>query len=130
MGKAERIRSQTARQRIAAQQAAARKAEQRRRALIAGAAGKIPFIDVGGADVDSGAQYPPSVLGSLPTTDPSHFSLTWAQIASDIRNASSPAAESVLGAANRITAAICKLTHGQPGSVCQSTAVTSVSGSI
>lgn len=42
----------------------------------------------------------------------------------------SPVAESVPGAANRVTAAVCKLTHGQPGSVCPSAAVTSVSGSI
>lgn len=98
--------------------------------VSASAAGKIPFIDFGGAYVDSGAQYQPSVLGSLPTEDPSHFGLTWAEIAADIRNPSSPVAKSVLGAANRITAAVCKLTHGQPGNVCQSTAVTSVSGSI
>jgi hypothetical protein len=94
------------------------------------AAGKIPFIDFGGAYVDSGAQYAPSVLGSLINEDPSHFGLTWAQIATDIRNPASPVSQAVLGAANRITAAICKLTHGQPGNVCQSTAVTSVSSKI
>ena len=94
------------------------------------AAGKIPFIDFGGAYLDSGAQYVPSVLGTTVNTDPTHFGLTWAQIAADIRNPASPVAQAVLGAANRITAAICKLTHGQPGNVCQSTAVTSVSRSI
>ena len=119
MGKAERNRAQSVRARIAAQQAAARKAEQRRRALI-----------FGGAYVDSGAQYQPSVLGSTASVDPSHFGLTWAQIATDIRNPGSPVSQAVLGAANRITAAICKLTHGQPGSVCQSAAVTSVSSKI
>ncbi|HTZ92509.1 MAG TPA: DUF929 family protein [Streptosporangiaceae bacterium] len=94
------------------------------------AAGKIPFIDFGGAYVDSGAQYVPSVLGTTPVEDPSHFGLTWAQIAQDLRNPSSPVAQAVLGAANRITAAVCKLTHGQPGNVCQSAAVTSVSSNI
>ena len=94
------------------------------------AAGKIPFIDFGGAYVDSGAQYVPSMLGSTPSVDPSHFGLTWAQIAQDIRNPGSPVAQAVLGAANHITAAVCKLTHGQPGDVCQSAAVTSVSSKI
>lgn len=94
------------------------------------AAGKIPFIDFGGSYLDAGAQYSPSVLGSLPNTDPSHFGLTWAQIAADLQQPSNPVAQSVLGAANRITAALCKLTNGQPGNVCQSTAVTSVSSKI
>jgi hypothetical protein len=91
------------------------------------AAGKIPFIDFGGEYVDSGAQYLPSVLGTTGAEDPSHFRLTWAQIAADLRDPNSPVAQAVLGAANHITAAICKLTRGQPGNVCQSTAVTSVS---
>jgi hypothetical protein len=94
------------------------------------AAGKIPFIDFGGAYLDAGAQYSPSVLGSLPNIDPSHFGLTWAHIANDLQQPGSPVAQSVLGAANRITAAVCKLTHGQPGNVCQSAAVTSVSSNI
>ena len=46
------------------------------------------------------------------------------------RNPASPVAQAVLGAANRVTAAVCRLTHGQPGNVCQSTAVTSVSSKI
>jgi len=33
------------------------------------------------------------------------------------------------GAANVITAAICTLTHGQPGSVCQSSGVKAAAGS-
>ena len=36
---------------------------------------------------------------------------------------SSPVAQSVLGAANRITAGLCTLTGGQPGSVCTSPGV-------
>jgi hypothetical protein len=94
------------------------------------AAGKIPFIDFGGAYVDSGAQYLPSVLGTTAVEDPSHFGLTWAQIAADLRDPGSPVTQAVLGAANHITAAICKLTRGQPGSVCQSSAVTSVSSKV
>jgi len=42
----------------------------------------------------------------------------WAQIAAALRNPSSPIAQGVDGAANYITAAICKLTGNQPASAC------------
>jgi Domain of unknown function (DUF929) len=89
--------------------------------------GAIPFVDLGNKYLISGAQYLPSVLGSLPTSDSSHYGLSWYQIATDLQNPNSSVAQSVLGAANHITAAICQLTHGKPGSVCNSKAVTSVS---
>jgi hypothetical protein len=37
-------------------------------------------------------------------------------------------AKSALGAANFITAAICKMTGGQPGNVCTSSGVTQAAG--
>jgi hypothetical protein len=92
--------------------------------------GAIPFVDLGGKYLISGAQYLPSVLGSLPSPDSSHFGLNWYEIASDLQNPSSPVAQSVLGAANHITAAICKLTHGNPGNVCKSAAVSAVGSTI
>ena len=92
--------------------------------------GSFPFIDVGGKYIVSGASYLPSVLGSLPQVSPTHFGLTWQQIAADMQNPSSPVAQAILGTANHITAAICKATNGQPGSVCTSKAVTAVGGSI
>ena len=46
--------------------------------------------------------------------------LTWAQIAADLHDPSSPVAKSVLGAANFATAAICSLTGNQPASACTS----------
>ena len=49
--------------------------------------------------------------------------LTWQQIATQLRDPSTPVAQSVLGAANFITAAICKTTGGQPGSVCSAPGV-------
>jgi hypothetical protein len=92
--------------------------------------GSIPFVDFDNKYMISGAQYLPSVLGSEANPDSTHFGLDWSQIAKDLQNPSSSVAQSVLGAANHITAAICQLTHGQPGSVCKSSAVTSVGSDI
>jgi hypothetical protein len=55
------------------------------------------------------AQYLPSALAGL----------SWAQVAAAMRDPASPVAKDIDGAANMITAAICKLTHGQPAGVCQ-----------
>jgi hypothetical protein len=43
---------------------------------------------------------------------------------------SSAVGKDIDGAANMITAAICKLTHGQPSNVCTSAGVTAASRSI
>ena len=95
-----------------------------------GDTGAFPFVDIGNRYITDGAQYLPSVLGSIVGPAPSHQALTWAEVARDLRNPSSPVAQAVLGAANRITAAICKITNGQPGSVCASPAVTAVGSQI
>ncbi|HXW46007.1 MAG TPA: DUF929 family protein [Streptosporangiaceae bacterium] len=92
--------------------------------------GAFPFVDVGNRYITDGAQYLPSVLGSIEGPAPSHQALTWAQVAQDLRNPSSQVAQAVLGAANHITAAICKITNGQPGSVCNSPAVQAVGSQI
>ena len=55
--------------------------------------------------------------------------LSWTQVAAAMRNPSSPVAKDIDGAANVITAAICTLTHSQPGSVCQSSGVKAAAGS-
>ena len=55
-----------------------------------------------------GASYNPAVLSGL----------TWAQIAADLHDPSSPVAKAVLGTANYATAAICSLTGNQPASAC------------
>ena len=70
--------------------------------------GAIPFIDYGNKFVSIGASYNPAVLAGL----------TWAQIANDLHNPSSPVAQAVLGVANYSTAAVCGLTHDQPASAC------------
>jgi thiol-disulfide isomerase/thioredoxin len=92
--------------------------------------GSFPFVDVGGKYIVDGAQFQPTVLGSLQAQDATHHGLTWQQIATDLKDPNSAVAQEIIGAANHITAAICQVTNGQPGSVCKSTSVTSVNGSI
>lgn len=70
----------------------------------------IPFLYFGGRYVESGAIYLPTALAGL----------TWQQIAASTANPISASGQPILGAANIYTAAICKMTNGQPGSVCNS----------
>lgn len=67
-----------------------------------------PFIDFGNKVVLTGAPYNPGILKGL----------TWAQIASQLSNPNSTVAKNVNGAANYITASICKMTNNAPASVC------------
>jgi thiol-disulfide isomerase/thioredoxin len=76
-----------------------------------------PFIDFANKYVIKAPTYDPGVLAGL----------TWAQVATDLHNSASPAGKAVLGSANLITAAICKMTNGQPGSVCTSSGVVQAS---
>jgi thiol-disulfide isomerase/thioredoxin len=79
-----------------------------------------PFIDFGNKVALKLPPYDPAILKGL----------TWAQVASDLHNPSSPVAQAVLGAANYITAAICKTTGNAPASVCTSSAVTKIESSL
>jgi Domain of unknown function (DUF929) len=83
-------------------------------------ANSYPFIDIGNRYIISGPTYNPAILAGL----------TWAQVAAALQNPSSPVAQAVDGSANLITAAICKMTNGQPGSVCSSAGVTKAGGSL
>jgi hypothetical protein len=74
-------------------------------------AGAIPFVNFGNKYLIVGASYNPGVLQGL----------TWNQIAADLHNPNSPVAKAVLGTANYMTAAICKLTGDQPASACTAT---------
>jgi Domain of unknown function (DUF929) len=89
--------------------------------------GSFPFIDIGNQYVDDGAQYEPSVLGTTENVDASHYGLTWQEIASDLSNPNSSVGQAILGTANDLTAGICKVTGGQPGSVCNSPGVKAIS---
>ena len=67
-----------------------------------------PFIDFGNKAIITGPLFVPSVLHGL----------TWAQVASQLKDPTSQVAQNVNGAANYITASICKMTSNKPGSVC------------
>jgi Domain of unknown function (DUF929) len=79
-----------------------------------------PFIDFGNRYVIVAPIYDPQVLAGK----------TWSQITSALHGPSSPVAQGALGAANYITAAICKITGGQPSGVCSSRAVTRVQAAL
>jgi hypothetical protein len=81
--------------------------------------GSIPFINFGNRYLIIGASYDPGVLQGL----------NWSQIAGDLKNPASPVAKGVLGTANYISAAICKLTGNQPATACTPT-VTGLQGQI
>jgi Domain of unknown function (DUF929) len=81
--------------------------------FIANSSGGIPFIDIGGKYVASGATFNPDLLKGK----------TRAQIAAAIADPSSEIGKAVVGNANVLSAAICKVTNGQPADVCTSAGV-------
>jgi hypothetical protein len=76
-------------------------------------AGGIPFADIGGTYVTSGASFSPSLLAGR----------TRAQIAKAIGDPSSKLGKAVLGNANVLAAAICEATGNKPAAVCTSPGV-------
>ena len=93
-------------------------------------AGSFPFVDFANQYLVLGAQYLPSQLGSQEQENSSHFGLSWTQIAADLKNPSSPVTQNILGAANSITAAICKVDKNAPASVCNSAAAKAGAGAL
>jgi len=83
-------------------------------------AGSIPFIDIGGRYLISGSSYSPQVLQGKTQT----------QIAAALADPNSAIAKAVDGTANLITAAICQITDGQPGAVCQSPGVVTATAAL
>ncbi len=83
-------------------------------------AGAIPFIDFGGKYLVHGAQYDPQLLAGQ----------TWAQVAAALHDPSSSIAKGADGAANMITATICKITNNQPSSVCTSPVIKTMEGQL
>jgi Domain of unknown function (DUF929) len=73
----------------------------------------IPFVDFGNVYMFSGATYSPDTLSGM----------TWQQIATALQNQDSTQAKAIVGSANLITAAICKMTSGKPAEVCSSTTI-------
>ena len=79
----------------------------------AGTAGGIPFLNLAGQYVSSGASYPPDVLKGK----------SRAQIAAALADPTNDVSKAVNGSANVITAALCDVTKGQPTTVCTSPGV-------
>ncbi len=82
--------------------------------------GSISFVAIGGKYVSSGASYSPELLTGK----------TQAAIAAALKDPADPIAKAVDGSANLYTAALCKLTGGQPVDVCGSPAVTAAAGKL
>jgi thiol-disulfide isomerase/thioredoxin len=75
-----------------------------------------PFIDFGNRYLIQSPIYSPAVLAGK----------TWAQVAAALHDPSSPIARGALGAANYITAAICKITDNTPSAVCSTRTVAAI----
>jgi hypothetical protein len=75
-----------------------------------------PFVAFSNKLVMKGPVYDPAVLQGK----------SWSQIAAALKDPTSPIAQSVNGAANYITGAICQMTNNQPANVCNSAAATAV----
>lgn len=77
----------------------------------------VPLVDFGGLYYVNGAPYDPAALSDM----------SWSQIAAALATPSDSGAETVqrdvLGVANLYSAAICRMTGGQPADVCTSTGV-------
>jgi hypothetical protein len=82
--------------------------------------GGIPFMDLGNRYILPGGAYNAELLQHR----------TAEQIADALSDPNSPIAKGILGTANMITACLCQLTGGQPGTVCSSPAVTTFQGAM
>jgi hypothetical protein len=71
--------------------------------------GTLPFLDIAGRFVLSGAQFDPGLVAD----QDAH------QIASAVQRPTSDQAVGVIGSANHLTAAICSLTGDQPAATCK-----------
>lgn len=78
--------------------------------------GSIPFVDMGNRYVVSGAMFLPDVLSGM----------SWQAVADAVLQQDSPQAKAILGSANLITAAVCKLTADQPAAVCSGAAIQAI----
>ena len=78
--------------------------------------GSIPFVDFGNQYAFNGAMYLPDVLSGM----------SWKAVADSLAQPASPQAKAILGSANLITAAICKLTTDQSVTACTSPTIQSI----
>jgi hypothetical protein len=82
--------------------------------------GSIPFVDFGNRYAFSGAMYLPDVLSGM----------SWQAVADTLLQPDSNQAKAILGSANLITAAVCRLTSDQPASVCSSATIQALEKSL
>ena len=82
--------------------------------------GGIPFVSLGSRWFAAGSAYPPDTLSGQ----------DWMRIADALQDANSPTARAVLGNAAYLTAGICRVTDGQPASVCGSSGVRAADAAI
>ena len=73
----------------------------------------FPFVDINNGVLFSGASYDPQILAGQ----------TWTDISGGLSDPTNPTTQAILATGNYISAAICKATHGQPGTVCTSSGV-------
>jgi len=78
----------------------------------------IPFVLVGNKYLWIGAQYQPTVLSGL----------DWSQIVQDASHPTNTVGQSILSAANELTAAICATDGNRPASVCRTPAIKTAEG--
>ncbi len=79
-----------------------------------------PFIYLGGKVIMTGPLYNPGILKGL----------SWSQIAGQLGNPSSTVAHNVDGAANYLTASICKITNDTPASICKAAPIPAIQAKI
>lgn len=75
--------------------------------------GTIPFIDFGNRYASVGAYYQPDAIGGM----------SWLALADALKQPDSTQSQAIIGSANYMTAAICKMTGDQPSSVCSSATI-------
>ena len=75
--------------------------------------GTIPFLDFGNHYASTGAYYLPDVISGM----------SWLALADTLKQPDSAQARAIIGTANLITAAICKVNGDQPASVCSSATI-------
>jgi len=83
-------------------------------------AGSIPFIDLAGQYMVSGASYDVGVLRGM----------TAEQIAGALSDPSSAVTQGIVGSANALTATICSATGDTPAEVCSQPAVQSLEATL
>lgn len=75
--------------------------------------GSIPFVDFGNRYAFNGATYTPDVIGGM----------SWLAVADSLKQPDSTQAKAIIGSANLITGAICKMTSDKPATVCGSATI-------